>query len=288
MSLLTIIIPAYNEEDSLKQYLPEVIAFCKQRNYELIIVNDGSSDATKKNLESFSNEPILKLLNNKVNRGYGGAIKRGIAESETEFVVTIDADGQHTLTDIDKLLMTAQEQDADMVVGNRGNNSGLYRGLGKWLIRGVAKMLMPLAIEDINSGMKLYNTGLAKKYMLLCPDTMAYSDIILFTFIYQRCRVIETPIQIKPRTQGASTINTMTAVNTLREILNIVILFNPITIFLPVGLFFIIISVLWSIPILLAGRGVSVGALLGFITGILILFIGLLSHQISAFRKERL
>jgi glycosyltransferase involved in cell wall biosynthesis len=283
---LTVIIPAYNEERSLEKYLPEVITFCKQNNYKLIVVNDGSKDQTAKVLSGFANEGFIKALHNKVNTGYGGAIKKGVKEADTDFVVTIDADGQHSLDDISTLLQKAIETDADMVVGNRGNSSGAYRSLGKWVIRGIARILMPLEIHDINSGMKLYNTALAKKYIRICPETMAYSDIILLAFVFKRHLVKEIPITIKPRTEGKSTISTMTALDTIKEIMNIVVLFNPMRIFFPAGMLAILISIVWDIPIFMQGRGVSVGALLGIMTGIIFFFFGLLAHQLSAFRRE--
>lgn len=287
MPSLTIVIPAYNEEQSLTKYLQQVIDFCKQKNYKLIVVNDGSKDGTANILNALS-EPLLKTVHNKVNRGYGGAIKAGIRQADTDFVVTIDADGQHNLDDVEKLFLKAQETDADMVVGNRGKSSGTYRNMGKWLIRKIAGILMPLHITDINSGMKLYNTALAKKYLGICPDTMAYSDIILLAFIYKRHLVTEIPVTINPRTDGKSTINTMTAVDTVKEIMNIVILFNPMRVFFPVGTVLILVGIAWDIPIFLRGGGISVGAMLGIITGITFYFFGLLAQQISAFRREAL
>jgi len=285
---LTIIIPAYNEERSLEKFLPGVISFCKQKGYKLIVVNDGSKDQTGKILSGFSSESILKIITNKVNTGYGGAIKKGVREADTDFVVTIDADGQHNLDDIEKLFNKAIETDADMVVGNRGNTSGYYRSIGKWLIRSIAGILMPLHIHDINSGMKLYNTALAKKYLRICPETMAYSDIILLAFVYKRHLVAEIPITINPRTEGKSTINAMTALDTIKEIMNIVVLFNPMRIFFPAGILAILVSIAWDIPIFMQGRGVSVGTLLGIMTGIIFFFFGLLAHQLSSFRRETL
>ncbi len=288
MPSLTIIIPAYNEERSLQTFLPEVINFCKQKSYKLIVINDGSTDQTKKILATYSGESLLKVLHNKLNAGYGAAIKRGVREADTDFIVTIDADGQHSLADIDKLLQNAIETDADMVVGNRGNSSGYYRSIGKWFIRKLAGFLMPLAIHDINSGMKLYNTSLAKKYINICPETMAYSDIILLAFVYKRRLVTEVPITIKPRTEGKSTINTMTAIDTLKEIMNIVVLFNPMRVFFPAGILCILVSVIWNIHIFLNGNGLSTGSLLGILTGFILFSYGLLAHQLSAFRRESL
>lgn len=285
---LSLIMPVYNEEKSLAQFLPNVVAFCQQKNFQLIIVNDGSTDQSYQLIDDYKNESFVKIIHSKMNGGYGAAIKKGIRAAETDYVVTLDADGQHSLTDIEKLFQKARLTDADMIVGDRGKSSGYYRSVGKWILHRIAGLLMPLHIKDINSGMKLYHTGLAKKYISICPNTMAFSDIIMLAFVYNRNRVIEEPITIQPRISGKSTINTMTAVDTLKEIINIVVLFNPMRIFFPLGLFSIFISLIWAIPIFIKGNGLSVGALLGVMIGIVSLFFGLLAEQISAFRKATL
>ena len=111
------------------------------------------------------------MLHHKVNRGYGGALKTGIRNTITPFVVTMDGDGQHNPEDVEKLLNFAIERDADMVVGKRDvkNTSTLYRSLGKFIIRNFTKILMPLPITDLNSGFKLYRTEMAKRYITVCP-----------------------------------------------------------------------------------------------------------------------
>jgi hypothetical protein len=150
-------------------------------------------------------------------------------------------------------------------------------------------MLMPLPIQDLNSGFKLYRSDLAKKYIKICPDTMAFSDVITLTFIKQRNLVLEQDITIKPRQTGKSTINTYTAFETIMEILNIAVLFNPLRVFLPISLLCIFFGLTWGISILIVvGRGVSVGAMLAIVTGVIFFVLGLLANQISALRMEQL
>jgi glycosyltransferase involved in cell wall biosynthesis len=288
---LTIIIPAYNEEESLKIFLPELIKFCEAKSFQLIVVNDGSEDNSKSIITEIIKEyGFVELINHKVNKGYGGAIKTGIAASQTKHVITIDADGQHFLEDVEKLYKLIIEKDADMIVGSRKGQkeASLFRKLGKNSIRFIARRLMPLNIHDINSGMKIYNTELAKKYIPLCPDSMAYSDIILLTFVYQRHLVLEEPISIKPRVAGESTISVLTAFETVKEIMNVVVLFNPMRIFFPIAFFSILFGILWGLPFLIMGRGVSGGALISILLGMFFFVLGLIADQLSLIRRGSL
>jgi len=283
---ITLVIPAFNEEQSLKEYLPVLMKSCQNNNWKAIIVNDGSTDNTKSILSGFVSNNFFSIINHKVNRGYGGALKSGILAAETEFVVTMDPDGQHRVEDVSVLLDFLKTNNADMVVGKREYDRNHYRTIGKKAIRFFARMLMKVPVEDLNSGMKIYRTELVKKYLKHCPDGMAFSDIITLLFIYNRHLVLETPVELNKRKHGKSTISYRTAINTVYEILNIVLMFNPIKIFLPTGLVFILAGIAWGIPIALADKGISVGASLSMSVGILIIFFGLLAEQISQIRKN--
>ncbi len=287
---LSIIIPAYNEAQNIPLVIPSIIAFCKQYDYRLIIVNDGSSDNSISLLNEFDNEECITVVHHKINRGYGGAIKSGIAVCETEYLVTMDCDGQHLVENINELLNQLITNDADMVVGSRRGlkSASLARSFGKKVIRFIIKKLMPLPIYDINSGMKLYRADLGKKYCKICPDSMAYSDVICLAFINKHHRVIEWPINIQERKMGQSKVNIKTAFHTINEVYNIIILFNPIRIFMPIGLTAIIAGILWDIPIFIRGNGVSVGAMLSIMFGVIALFFGTIAEQLSQIRKRDL
>lgn len=286
MSSLSVIIPAYNEEGSLPEVLPKVLARCRKEGWHLIAVNDGSRDRTGAILDADAADPVLTVIHHKVNRGYGGAIKSGIRAATTDYVITIDADGQHDLDDIGRLYQTLLDNDADMVVGSRnGRASGWYRDAGKWMIRFFARRLMPLPIHDINSGIKIYDAALAKRYIVLCPDQMAFSDIIGLVFVSQRHKVIEHPVTVHDRVAGTSTISTMTAYETLKAILNMVVLFNPTRVFWPIALVCVVAGLGWGAPIVLRGRGVSVAAMLALLSGLIIFLLGLLAEQVSLIRR---
>ena len=280
------VVPVYNEAASLPDFLPRLVRYCRERDWRLIFVNDGSGDGSLKILRGYENPPQVRVVNHKVNRGYGGALKSGISLADTPYVVTIDGDGQHNPEDIDGLLALAVERDADLVVGNRGQqkSNNWYRQIGKWVIRNFTRILMPLPIHDLNSGFKLYQAELAQKYLGLCPDSMAFSDVITLVFINQHHLVLEHPISVNQRREGRSTIGTFTAVETVIEILNLTMMFNPLRIFLPFSIICIGLGVVWGTRIVLLGRGVSVGAMLAIVTGLLFFVIGLIASQLAAIR----
>ena len=288
--ILTVVIPVYNEGEILSLFAPSLIEFCRTKDWKIIFVNDGSCDETKRILDGLDPSPHLHVIHHKVNRGYGGALKSGISHVTTPFLVTMDGDGQHSPHDVECILQFAIESDADMVVGRRDERgaSGAYRTFGKFLIRSFTKILMPVPITDLNSGFKFYRTELAKRYMTVCPDSMAFSDVITLVFLSERNLVLEYPIQVLPRQAGQSIINTFTAFETVIQVLNIALMFNPLKLFLPISALCILAGFGWGIPIVLLGRGVSVGAMLAIVSGLLFFVLGLIASQLSAIRMERL
>ncbi len=286
--MLSVVVPIYNEADSLPELMPKWIEYCQSHDWNLIVVNDGSTDKTSSVLAEYENQSNLQILHHSLNRGYGGALKTGINASQTEYTVTIDADGQHNIDDVNRLLALSLERGADLVIGSRKGqkDENPFRTIGKWLIRLLAKTLVPLTVEDLNSGFKLYRTKIVQDYLDLCPDTMAFSDTITLVFIHERHLVVECPITITRRMAGTSTININTAFNTVIHILNNVMMFNPLRIFLPISIFCFLFGIGWGIPILLRGRGVSVGSLLAIVSGLLIFLIGLIANQLSEIRLQ--
>ena len=288
--LLTVVVPVYNEEQALPSFASCLIEVCRSRGWMTIFVNDGSGDHTRQILDHLSDVPDVRVVHHKVNRGYGGALKTGISHVTTPFLLTMDGDGQHSPHDAASILQFAIERDADMVVGRRDERgaSGAYRTLGKFLIRSFTKILVPLPITDPNSGFKFYRTDLAKRYMTVCPDSMAFSDVITLVFLSEHNLVLEYPIQVEPRKTGQSKINTFTAFETVIQVLNIALMFNPLKLFLPISASCILAGFGWGIPFVLLGRGVSVGAMLAIVSGLLFFVLGLIASQLSAIRMERL
>ena len=282
---LTLIIPCYNEEKNIPDVIPEIITFCEKNNFALIVVNDGSSDKSKALLEKYSS-PCYSIINHKVNRGYGGAIKTGIKHASTDLVVSLDADGQHNLCDIKNIYNRFIETNADMIVGSRAKlkSASRFRGLGKFIIRMFCKFLINPPVEDMNSGLKMYRRKLALKLLPLCPDSMAYSDIIMLLFVHARSLVLEEPITINQRLGGESTINTLTAIDTISEILCLVVLFKPLKLFGAIALILFAVGLIWGIICFIGSLQLSTTSSMLFICALFTFLVGLTTDQLSRIR----
>lgn len=285
---LTIVVPVYNEVVSLEILLPSLIKFITENSFKLIVVNDGSTDGSDAIIESHRKNIPFNYIRHKKNKGYGAALKAGIEQADTEYVVTFDADGQHHQDDVLKLLSKITETDADMVIGSRVDNKGgeSVKKFGKYIIRKLSKILIQNEVKDLNAGMKMMRTKPAQRYIKICPDTFAFSDVITLVFISEKNIVLEEPIQVQQRKNGKSKITLNTAFETVLEIINISVLFNPLRVFLPLTIFFLILGSGWSLKIVLEGRGVSVGGSLLIVLGILCFLIGLVAEQLSFIKKR--
>ena len=285
---LTIIIPFYNEETALKVLIPSLIQFSVINKCKIIMVNDGSDDNSESVIKSFNFSDDFKFIRHKMNRGYGAALKSGIEKCETEYVITFDADGQHSFDDVIVLYNKIISEDADLVIGSRINNDNTEKTkrFGKFIIRNLSKILIQNKITDLNAGMKIMRTNLAKKYIRICPDTFSFSDVITLIFISEKNEVLEVPVKVLPRVNGKSKITINTAFDTVMEIINITVLFNPLRVFLPLSLMFLLLGIIWSFKIVLDGKGVSVGGSLLIVMGILSLLMGLIAEQLSFIKKR--
>ena len=116
---LTVILPVYNEEEAIKETVEELLPIAAAKKWQIVIVNDGSSDNTESLLRAYTTK--CRIINHPYNRGYGAALKTGIRVSETEFIAIYDSDGQHQPDDL--VCLWEQAPAYDMVIGERAAGS---------------------------------------------------------------------------------------------------------------------------------------------------------------------
>jgi glycosyltransferase involved in cell wall biosynthesis len=238
----TIIVPCYNERHAIRETidsLREIIG--NSMPYQLIIVDDGSTDGSGELLEEIAaNDPGLVVLRHAKNRGYGGALKTGVRHASTEYIVITDADGTYPNERIPELVGLAIDGGLDMVVGARTAADAKYsklRSIPKFFLRRYASWIAHTDIPDINSGLRVFRRDLANKYVPILPDGFSFTTTITLAMLTTYRSVLFIPIGYSPRI-GKSKIRP------IRDTLNFVVLiartgmyFAPLRVILPVGLF---------------------------------------------------
>jgi len=277
---VTIIIPAHNEEEGISDVITQLKEL--SGNYEILVVDDGSTDDTHK----LASETGVKVIRHPYNKGYGAALKTGILNAKTDIVLFMDADGQHQPSDIKKLIPYIGEY--DMVVGARTKKSkiSLLRRPGKKILSVTANFLAGMKIPDLNSGFRALKKNVAMEFMHILPNSFSFSTTITLALVNSGYSVKYVPIEALERV-GTSKIKPFRdGFRFIILIIRTVVLFNPLKVFLPVsavlfivGLFELIREIIvyfdiWTMPILL------------ILSAILIFFFGLLADQISSLRRE--
>jgi glycosyltransferase involved in cell wall biosynthesis len=282
---VTIVIPAHNEEGAIGDVLRSLLAQLPPTVAEVILVNDGSSDRTQEIAEAAG----VRVIRQPSNRGYGAALKAGIRAATTDYVLTMDADGQHRQEDVAKLCAAVSgDSPADCVIGHRTKlvHSPLWRMPGKWFLTRLAQVLTRKQILDLNSGLRVMRRDVIVRYMHLCPSGFSFSTTSTFALASRGYRIDFLPIRVERRV-GKSTVSVATGFQTILLVLRLASLFNPLRVFLPLSLFFMIGGSLWTIPYLLNGQGITVAAMLAFLTGVTLFGLGLICDQVAQLRLER-
>ena len=178
MDSLSILIPAYNEENRLPQTLRRVLDWTAQGSFsflEVIVVDDGSRDGTARVVEEFARDnKCLRLVRNPGNRGKGYAVRHGMLEAKGEWILYTDADLSAPIEELEKLCRAAREQDAAVAIGSRAVDRSLvevhqpaFRELSGRCFNLVMRMVTGLPFRDTQCGFKLYRADAARKIFSL-------------------------------------------------------------------------------------------------------------------------
>ncbi len=217
---ISIVLPIYNEAGNLQLFIPELSAALKAlgRPYEIVAVDDGSSDDSVAILRSLkSDEPHLRIVRFRRNFGQTAAFAAGFDLSRGRYVITMDADGQNDPADIAKMLSLAEEGDYDIVSGWRQERKEpfLSRRLPSILANRIIGRSTGVKLHDYGCSLKIYHRDVAKHVNL-------YGELHRFIPALASglgVRVAEVPVNDRPRTFGKSKYNLS---KTVRVILDLV------------------------------------------------------------------
>ena len=275
---VSIVIPAYNEEGAIAASIHDVRKAMDDSGieYELLIVNDGSTDRTGE----LAVEAGANVINLPENQGYGAALKAGIRKSKYETIVITDADGTYPAETIPVIIGELGEY--DMLVGSRtGENvaAPLIRKPAKWFLRKLASYLAGRHIPDLNSGLRVIRKDLVRRFAHLLPSGFSFTTTITLASLCSGSLVKYYTIDYHARI-GQSKIKASHAFDFLLLIIRTIVYFNPLKVFLPLGgIFFLggFSKFIYDIYL----NDLSETAVLGFLGAALLWSVGLLSDQIS-------
>lgn len=278
---VTILLPAYNEAGVIGETIRAIRAL--HPDFEILVVDDGSTDNTMRE----AMEAGANVWPHPYNMGNGAAIKSGLRCARGEWVLMMDADGQHKPEDIARLL--EHKDRYDMVVGARTRQSetSAHRDLANWVYNRFASYVTRFKVEDLTSGFRLVRLSVARQFIYLLPNTFSYPSTLTLGYLRSGRTVKYIPIQTKARV-GKSKIKLLKdGTRFFLIITKIASLFSPFRVFLPISMgFFVTGLCYYAYTFLTQGRFTNMSALL-FNTSVIVFMIGLVAEQISQMRYDR-
>jgi hypothetical protein len=204
---ILVIVPAYNEESSIKGVIDDLRTHFPQG--EVLVVNDGSGDRTSEIVKGLG----VNIIDLPYNLGIGGAMQTGFLYALTQgydAALQFDADGQHHADQIKNILAPFLSDSADLVVGSRflsegGFTSSVQRRIGSKILSFVVSTIVGNRITDTTSGFRVYSRKTIDFFSYVYPED--YPEVEAFILAHKKgLRIVEVPSEIGPRTGGKSSI----------------------------------------------------------------------------------
>jgi len=273
----TVAIPAKNEARTIGDVVAELLKLYP--GADVLVVDDGSEDDTA----DVAEREGARVVRHPYSKGNGGAIKTAARNSAHEFVVFMDADGQHRPDDVRRLL-TRLSEGYDMAIGarRRAGKAGCGRALANGFDNWLAGYVTGHKIEVLTSGFRAVRLSRFKEFIDLLPNGFSYPTTVTMAFFRAGYSVVYDGVDVSQRV-GRSHISPLKdGVRFLLIIFKVGTLYSPLKLFLPLSLMFAAFGVAYSVYTLgWKGEFTNMSALLISVS-VLIFLIGLVSEQITA------
>ena len=276
---VSFLIPAYNEEVSLAATVETILKQARHfKAMEIIVINDGSKDRTAEIARTL---PVT-LIEHDPNRGYGASLKSGLQAAKHPWILIADADGTYPLEDTPRLLEDLEKY--SMIVGARTGanvNIPLMRRPAKWMITRLAEYLSRVKIPDLNSGFRIFRKDVALRFLPLYPDGFSFTTTITLSMLTNGYRVKFVPIDYLTRTGKSSIHPIRDTINFTILIIRICAYFNPLNVFVPPALMAMLLGVIKGGIDYHGEHHLGLLSVSLVLTGIQMLFIGLVADLID-------
>ncbi len=279
MKNISIVIPAYNEEKVIGKTIDEIQKVLKKNKItrtEIIIVNDGSTDDTRKKALAKN----VKVLDNPENMGYGYSLKKGITAAKYETIIITDADNTYPFDNIVEML-EKKNSGYDLVVGAR-NGKYYKESIHKMILRKILKRLVEFVTErkvkDINSGLRIFDKSTVMKFFPRLCNTFSFSTSQTLAYMMNSLSVCYVDINYQKRVGKSKVRLIRDSFKSLRYIMEACIYYNPMKMFSLLSIICIMLSIIGFIFSHFVG--IHAGYILGIgglLLSIVIFSIGLLA-----------
>jgi glycosyltransferase involved in cell wall biosynthesis len=278
---VSIVVPAYNESPSIGALVSALRTAAPW--HEIIVVDDGSSDGTGRSAADAG----ARVLRHPYNKGNGASVKTGIRHASGDFVLILDADGQHRPSDACRLVSKLDEY--ELVVGARSpsTQAGRSRRAGNALLNGIASYLTQRHIPDLTSGFRAARRSHLLEFLHLLPNGFSTPTTTTLAFIKAGYSVWFEPIDAGVR-EGHSKIRFgPDGLQFFVILLKVITLFSPMRIFLPLSAASFAIGGAYAVWTIVTQSHVTNSSVLLILLSVIISLVGLVSEQISSLRFER-
>ena len=279
---VSIVIPAYNEETGCLPVLRQLVATMEdsELEYEIIVVDDGSTDSTPEKLEEL--EGAITVIRHSRNMGYGAALKTGIRASVHDLIAITDADGTYPNERLPELVGLIEGQ--DMIVGARIGKSvkiPLVRRPAKWAINQLANYLAQTNIPDLNSGLRVMRREVLDRFIRLLPSGFSFTTTITLAMLTNGYPVHFEAIDYEHRAGRSKIRPIRDTLNFIQLIIRTVMYFRPLRVFVPLSLLLILASVGVLVASYLQGEVMDVTTVVLFVAGIQLLGTGMIADIVD-------
>lgn len=279
-SQVSVVIPAFNEADAIAEVIRDLRAEADW--HEILVVDDGSTDATAGLAEAAG----ARVIRQPYNKGNGAAVKAGIRAARGEYLLIIDADGQHKPSDAVRLV--AHLGAYDLVVGARSavTQAGPVRRLGNALLNWLSGYLAERHIPDLTSGFRGARLDYLREFLFLLPNGFSTPTTTTLAFIKAGHNVRFEPVDARQRTGQSKIRLSSDGVKFLVIILRVITIYSPMRIFLPVAGVSFALGAAYAAWTIATQMHITNSSVLLIMFGVVVFLVGLVSEQISAQRFD--
>lgn len=279
MKLCSIVVPVYNEELSIAKTLSELSAIVSNIpgwKFEIICVDDGSTDSSLQIIKSYNN---VLCVEHTVNRGYGAALKSGLDVASGDWLFITDADNTYSIEDLARLLDFATT-DYSMVVGDRkglGISANPFKRIARWVLRKFVHALTGIMVPDLNSGLRVFNKSIYLQFKHLLPHGFSFTTTITVCCLYScyKIKYIPTAYHIRSGKSNIKPVKDFIAFSIL--ILRLATYFDPLRFFLPISYGIFLLGGIRAIRDIIITQHIGGLSILLIVLGFNVLSVGLLA-----------